>query len=71
MHQIRAPRDRKLQHKHTAPEHKAFIKVRPVDGREGEVWDPGAKREAHAVHHADDDGALFGIAAADFAVRKK
>lgn len=68
MHEIRAPCDRKLQNKHATPEHKAFVKVRSVNCWEGEVWDPGAEGEAHAVHHADDYGALFGVATADFAV---
>lgn len=71
MHQIRAPSYRKLQHKHAAPEHKTFVKVRSVDSREGEVWDPSAERETHAVHHPDDDGTLFGVAATDLAVKEE
>lgn len=67
MHPPHTRRNPKLHDKHTTSPHKPFIKKRPIDRRKGEKRKPSVESVADGIHHANDDGAFFGVGAADFA----
>lgn len=68
MHEPDDPRNRALGGKHDGGEDKTLTEPRCIHCGENEVRQPGVDGVAHGVHDAEDDGALFGVGGADFAV---